>query len=111
MREWLEKDLNDKDLYVFRKMCRKLERCKQEVGKASEEFADKFERYYKLVAANHRDVEFPEAVRVGMILRKARLTDTQRMLIIRRMSLNEEDKVFMAMRTELQIIMKKKPTP
>ena len=39
-----------------------------------------------------------------MVLRKARLTDTQRMLITLRMNSGEEEKVFGVMRRELQSI-------
>ena len=90
MREWLDEGLSDRDLYLCREMCRELERYKQEGGEASDEFVDKFERYYKLVAASNREVEILDAIRVSMILRKANLMDTQRMLIIRRIIRNKE---------------------
>ena len=45
-----------------------------------------------------------KAIRACMVLRKARLTDTQRMLITLRMNSSEEEKVFGAMRRELQSI-------
>ena len=83
-------------------MCKVLERCEQEVNETGNEFVDKFERCYKLVVANDGKVYIPKAVRACMVKRRARITDTQRMLITLRINLNGEEKVFCMMRKELQ---------
>ena len=102
IRNWLEKELHDKELFYCVMMCEVFQKCEQEVNETGNQFVDKLERCYKLMVANIVKAHIPKAVRACMAIRRARITDTQRMLITIRINLNEEEKVFCMMRKELQ---------
>ena len=82
VRKWLDNDLSDEDLYECGKIFKALEKFNQEVGETCDEFADKFEEHYKLVVVGYENADIPDAIRVCMITRKAKIRDTQRMLIM-----------------------------
>ena len=86
--KWLKKELSDKELFDCVKVREVLGKCEQELNETGNEFADKLERCYKLVEANSEKAYIPKATRACMVIRRVRITDTQRMFITQKMNSN-----------------------
>ena len=70
-----------------------------------EEFLDRFERCYKMVTASSSTANIPEEIRAFMVLKRANVTDTQRMLILSKMNLDEKNKMFGTICKELKLVL------
>ena len=105
VKTWLKKELGEEDLYKCVRVWEELEECKQKASETIEEFLDRFERCYKMVTASSSTANIPEEIRAFMVLKRANVSDTQRMLILSKMNLDEKNKMFGAMCKELKLVL------
>ena len=82
-----------------------MEDCKQKPGESIDEFLDRFDRCYHLVTAISTSANIPAEIRAFMVLKRACVTDTQRMLILSKMDLEDKSGMFEAMSKELKLIL------
>ena len=105
VKTFLQKELGEADLYKSVKVWDELEECKRRPGEAIDDFIDRFERCYMMVTANSSSANIPAEIRAFMVLKRACVSDTQRMLILSKMNLEDKPKMFDAMSKKLKLIL------
>ena len=105
VKTFLKKELGESDLYKSVRVWNELENCKQKPGESIDVFLDRFERCYRLVTASSTSANIPAEIRAFMVLKRACVTDTQRMLILSKMDLEDKSGMFEAMSKELKLIL------
>ena len=105
VKTFLQKELGEADLYKSVKVWDELEECKQRPREAIDDFIDRFERCYMMVTANSSSANIPAEIRAFMVLKRACVSDTQRMLILSKMNLEDKPKMFDAMSKKLKLIL------
>ena len=94
VKEWLKKELDKENLYKRVKLWEELEDCRQKNNETIAEFVDRFERCYERVAASSETAKIPEEIRAFMVLEKADVSDTQRLLILSKTNHEEKTTMF-----------------
>ena len=105
VKDFLKKELGEEDLYKCVRVWNEFEDCKQKPGEVIEEFLDRFERCYKLVSTSSSGTSIPAETRAFMVLKRACVSDTQRMLILSKLDLSKKSQMFEAMCKELKLIL------
>ena len=82
-----------------------LESCSQRSDETIEEFVDRFKRCYELVRASKKETKIPGDIRAFMLLRRARKTEAQRMLVLSKMNSKDVDKMLDTMCKELKLVL------
>ena len=105
VKAFLKKELGEEDLYKSVRVWNELEDCKQKSGEIIEDFLSRFERCYTMVTANSTTANIPAENRAFMVLKRASVSDTQRMLILSKMNLDDKSGMFEAMCKELKLVL------
>ena len=96
--------MGEAELYKSVRVWNELEECKKKPGELIDKFLDRFKRCYKLVTASSYSANIPAEMRAFMVLKGACVSNTQRMLILSKMDLDDKTKMFEAMCKELKLI-------
>ena len=90
------------DLYKSARVWNVLDECKQKPEESIDEFLDRFDRCYQLVTASRVSANIPAEIRTFMLLKRAYVTDIQRMLILSKMNLENKSGMFEIISKELK---------
>ena len=70
-----------------------------------EEYLDRFERCYGRVKAGCKTAKIPEKILAFMVLERADVDETRRMLILSKMNLEKKSEMFKDMCKELKLVL------
>ena len=103
VKEFLERELGEDDLEKQVRTWDSFEDCTRG-SKDIEEFLSDFDRAYKK-AASASKIVIPASVRAFMVLKRAQIDKTQRMLVLSKLDKSDEVKMFDNMCKELKIVL------
>ena len=103
VKEFLERELGEDDLEKQVRTWDLFEDCMRG-SKDIEEFLSDFDRAYKK-AASAAKIVIPASVRAFMVLKRAQIDKTQRMLVLSKLDKSNEVKMFDNMCKELKIVL------
>ena len=104
VKTFLKKELGEEDLYKMVRVWNELENCQRSV-KTIDEFIDSFERCYTSVTSISKTTNIPAEIRAFMVLKRANVSDTQRMLVLSKIDLNDKAGMFDKMCKELKLVL------
>ena len=105
VKDFLKKELGEEDLYKNVRYWNELEDCKQRDDEEIESFIDRFERCYTMVTSCSSTASIPAEIRAFMVLKRAKVSDTQRMLVLSKANLDKKEEMFDSMCKELKLIL------
>ena len=97
------KELGEEDLDKMVRVWNEFENCRR--GDKSVEFLHSFERCYNAVMATSSSARIPAEIRAFMVLKRAGVSYTQRMLVLSKLNLENKDKMFDNMCKEIKLVL------
>ena len=104
VRDFLVKELGEEDLDKMVRVWDEFESCRRG-DKSVVDFLDSFERCYNAVMAISASARIPAEIRAFMVLKRAGVNDTQRMLVLSKLNMEDKAKMFDNMCKEIKLVL------
>ena len=104
VRDFLVKELGEEDLDKMVRVWDEFENCRR--GDTSVvQFLDSFERCYNAVMAISQSARIPAEIRAFMVLKRAGVNDTQRMLVLSKLDMSNKAQMFDNMVKQIKLVL------
>ena len=104
VKEFLVKELGEEDLDKMVRVWDEFENCRKG-DKSVVDFLDSFERCYNAVMAISQSARIPAEIRAFMVLKRAGVNDTQRMLVLSKLDMNNKAQMFDNMCKQIKLVL------
>ena len=104
VKDFLVKELGEEDLDKMVRVWDEFENCRRG-DKSVVDFLDSFERCYNAVMAISTSARIPAEIRAFMVLKRAGVNDTQRMLVLSKLNMEDKAKMFDNMCKEIKLVL------